>query len=140
MTDNPYENYLLNIQADKKQNEKDFQKAWEEHDVDKMWWCIYITCLNIAKSIYKSRGVTVPDEVLLERAVDGAGYCMKFILGKNVRPERLSSYCYLRVRRFIDEPKTVWYDMNVVQFPEDKYKEGKDMEMSNNNIYEERYE
>ena len=136
MNDNPYEEYLLTLQVDKKQNEKDFQKAWEEHNVDKMWWCVYNTCLNIAKSIYKSRGVIVPNEVLLEKAVDGASYCLKFILEKNVRPERLSSYCYLRVLRFIQDPKEVWYEMNVTQFPEDKYKEGKDMEFTDEENYE----
>lgn len=136
MNDNPYEEYLLTLQVDKKQNEKDFQKAWEEHNVDKMWWCVYNTCLNIAKSIYKSRGVIVPNEVLLEKAVDGASYCLKFILEKNVRPEKLSSYCYLRVLRFIQDPKDVWYEMNVIQFPEDKYKEGKDMEFTEEESYE----
>ncbi len=136
MNDNPYEEYLLTLQVDKKQNEKDFQKAWEEHNVDKMWWCVYNTCLNIAKSIYKSRGVIVPNEVLLEKAVDGASYCLKFILEKNVRPEKLSSYCYFRVLKFIQDPKDVWYEMNVTQFPEDKYKEGKDMEFTDEENYE----
>lgn len=136
MNDNPYEEYLLTLQVDKKQNEKDFQKAWEDHNVDKMWWCVYNTCLNIAKSIYKSRGVIVPNEVLLEKAVDGASYCLKFILEKNVRPEKLSSYCYLRVLRFIQDPKEVWYEKNVTQFPEDKYKEGKDMEFTEEESYE----
>ena len=136
MNDNPYEEYLLTLQVDKKQNEKDFQKAWEEHNVDKMWWCVYNTCLNIAKSIYKSRGVIVSNEVLLEKAVDGASYCLKFILEKNVRPEKLSSYCYFRVLKFIQDPKDVWYEMNVTQFPEDKYKEGKDMEFTDEENYE----
>lgn len=136
MNDNPYEEYLLNLQVDKNQNEKDFQKAWEEHNVDKMWWCVYNTCLNIAKSIYKSRGVIVPNEVLLEKAVDGASYCLKFILEKNVRPEKLSSYCYFRVLKFIQDPKDVWYEMNVTQFPEDNYKEGKDMEFTDEENYE----
>ncbi len=136
MNDNPYEEYLLTLQVDKKQNEKDFQKAWEEHNVDKMWWCVYNTCLNIAKSIYKSRGVIVPNEVLLEKAVDGASYCLKFILEKNVRPEKLSSYCYFRVLKFIQDPKDVWYEMNVTQFPEDNYKEGKDMEFTDEENYE----
>lgn len=136
MNDNPYEEYLLTLQVDKKQNEKDFQKAWEEHNTDKMWWCVYNTCLNIAKSIYKSRGVIVPNEVLLEKALDGASYCLKFILEKNVRPEKLSSYCYFRVLKFIQDPKDVWYEMNVTQFPEDKYKEGKDMEFTDEENYE----
>ncbi len=136
MNDNPYEEYLLTLQVDKKQNEEDFQKAWEEHNVDKMWWCVYNTCLNIAKSIYKRRGVIVPNEVLLEKVVDGASYCLKFILEKNVRPEKLSSYCYFRVLRFIQDPKDVWYEMNVTQFPEDNYKEGKDMEFTDEENYE----
>lgn len=132
MSDNPYEDYLLNLQVDKEQVEKDFQTAFSNMNISAMWWNVYITCLNIAKSIYKARGVTVPNEVLLERAIDAASYCMEFILGKNkkhpegVHPEKLSSYCYLRVLKFIQDPKEVWYESNVVQMPQDKYK---DMDM-----------
>lgn len=129
MNDNPYEEYLLTLQVDKQQNEKDFQKAWEEHNVDKMWWCVYNTCLNIAKSIYRSRGVIVPNEKLLDITTDATYYCMEFILGKNkkhpegVHPKKLSSYCYFRVLKFIQDPKEVWYEKNVTQMPQDNYKD-----------------
>lgn len=136
----------INIKENEKKFQESFDSYWNSTDPvirkkswEAMWWCVFYTCSNIAKSIYKRRGVTVSDERLEEVIVDGTAYCLKFI-GKGVRPSKLSSYCFLRVRRFIDDPKTVWYDMHIVQFPEDKYKEGKDMEMSNNNIYEERYE
>lgn len=117
---NDYENYLISLQADKKQNESDFQEAYDKRDVNKMWWCVYITCLNIAKNIYKKRGVIIPNERLLEVAIDGAAYCMKFVLGKNVRPEKLSSYCFLRVRRFIDDPKVVKQEKFETSFLYDK--------------------
>lgn len=125
---------------DKKLNEKMFQEAYDSNDKDTMWYCVFRCCNNIFKSYFKKKGVIIEDEKLLEYTTDGAAYCMKFILNKGVRPTRLSSYCYLRCLREITNPKNKWYEMNVVQFPEDKYKEGKDMEMSNNNIYEEMYE
>ena len=125
---------------DKKLNEELFQKAYDEHDVETMWFCVFRCCHNIFKSYFKKRGVIIENEKLLEYTTDGCLYVMKFVLTKGVRPSKLSSYCFLRCIREITNPRNKWYDMHVVQFPEDKYKEGKDMEMSNNNIYEERYE
>lgn len=125
---------------DKKLNEELFQKAYDEHDTDNMWFTVFRCCHNIFKSYFKKRGVIIEDEKLLEYTTDGCAYCMKFILTKGVRPSKLSSYCYLRCLREITNPRNKWYEMNVVQFPEDNYKKGKDMEMSNNNRYEERHE
>lgn len=130
---NDYENYLINLQADKKQNESDFQEAYDKHDTQKMWWCVYIVCLNIAKSIYKRRGVIVPNERLLEVAIDGTAYCMKFVLEKGVRPEKLSSYCFLRVRRFIDDPKVVKQEKFEVPFLYDS--EGRQIEFEDTRSY-----
>ena len=98
-----------------KENEKKFQesfdnywhsanpviqkKAWED-----MWWCIFYACANICKNTYKKRGVTIPDERLEEIIVDSTAYCLKFI-NKGVRPTKLSSYCYLRCIRHVNDPK-----------------------------------
>ena len=123
------------------QNEARFQSAYdcwslakENNDpkgvkdaYDIIWFSIQFACSNIAKSIYTKRNVTVPDEDLEEIILDSTMYVMKFI-NKGVRPDKLSSYCYLRVRRFIDEPKKVWYDQNMTQMPQDHYKD-KDMEI-----------
>ena len=111
------------------QNEARFQEAYNDWSAnkdkasyDKMWFSIQFACENIAKSIYTKRNVIISDEDLEEIILDSAMYVMKFI-NKGVRPDKLSSYCYLRVRRFIDEPKKIWYDKNIMQMPQDNYKD-----------------
>ena len=126
------------------QNEARFQIAYDEWNkakenrdlngakdaYDTIWFSIQFACGNIAKAIYTKRNVIVPDEDLEEIILDSTMYVMKFI-NKGVRPDKLSSYCYLRVRRFIDEPKKVWYDQNMTQMPQDNYKDI-DMEITDN--------
>lgn len=116
------------------QNEARFQEAYNDWSTnkdkasyDKMWFSVQFACGNIAKSIYTKRNIIVPDEDLEEIILDSTMYVMKFI-NKGVRPDKLSSYCYLRVRRFIDEPKKVWYDQNMTQMPRDRYRDT-DMEI-----------
>lgn len=111
------------------QNEARFQEAYNDWSAnkdkasyDKMWFSIQFACENIAKSIYTKRNVIISDEDLEEIILDSTMYVMKFI-NKGVRPDKLSSYCYLRVRRFIDEPKKIWYDKNIMQMPQDNYKD-----------------
>lgn len=130
--------YLINLQKDAKENEASFQsnydlwqKTQNKRNWDNMWMSVYITCLNICKKIYKSRKVIIEDEELVAKATDSAAYVMKFI-NKGVRPEKLSSYCYLRCLRFIQNPKDMWYEMNVTQMPRDNYKENVDMEIEDN--------
>jgi len=122
--------YLINLQRDAKENEASFQSnydLWQEsqnkRNWDEMWMSVYITCLNICKKIYKSRKVIIEDEELVAKATDSAAYVMKFINNKGVRPDKLSSYCYLRCLRFIQNPKDVWYDQNVTNLPKDNYKD-----------------
>lgn len=118
------------------QNEARFQSAYdcwslakENNDTkaikdayETIWFSIQFACGNIAKSIYTKRNVIISDEDLEEIILDSTMYVMKFI-NKGIRPDKLSSYCYLRVRRFIDEPKKVWYDQNMTQMPQDNYKD-----------------
>ena len=117
------------------QNEASFQEAYDcwnknkdKASYDKMWFSVQFACGNIAKSIYTKRNVIIPDEDLEEVILDSTMYVMKFI-NKGVRPDKLSSYCYLRVRRFIDEPKKVWYNQNMTQMPKDRYRDT-DMEIA----------
>lgn len=119
------------------QNEANFQEAYDcwnknkdKASYDKMWFNVQFACENIAKSIYTKRNIIVPDEDLEEVILDSTMYVMKFI-NKGVRPDKLSSYCYLRVRRFIDEPKKVWYDQNMTQMPQDRYRDT-EMEITDN--------
>lgn len=126
------------------QNEARFQDAYncwslakENNDqkgikdaYDIIWFSIQFACENIAKSIYTKRNVIILDEDLEEIILDSTMYVMKFI-NKGVRPDKLSSYCYLRVRRFIDEPKKVWEDQHIIQMPKDRYRDT-DMEIAEN--------
>ena len=111
------------------QNEARFQDAYncwnknkDKASYDKMWFSIQFACENIAKSIYTKRNIIVPDEDLEEIILDSTMYVMKFI-NKGVHPNKLSSYCYLRVLRTIQAPKKVWEDKNIVQMPRDNYKD-----------------
>jgi len=119
-------NYIMTSE----QNEARFQEAYddwarskENKDVDMLknsydtiWLSVQFACENIAKAIYTKRNVIVSNDELSGIVIDSTIYVMKFI-NKGVRPNKLSSYCYLRVRRFIDEPKKVWADKNIIQFP-----------------------
>ena len=118
------------------QNEARFQEAYdcwslakENNDqkgikdaYDIIWFSIQFACENIAKSIYAKRNVIISDEDLEEIILDSTMYVMKFI-NKGVRPDKLSSYCYLRVRRFVDEPKKVWEDQHIFPMLQDNYKD-----------------
>ena len=115
-----YNGLLSNI--DKNENETLFQKAYKENNSNKMWECVFRCNYNIMKSIYKKRQVIIDDELLLEKTTDATIYVMKFILEKGIKPEKLSSYNYLRCLRFIQNPKDVWYEKNITQMPEDNYK------------------
>ena len=139
-------NNLINKNdIDVNQNEIDFQNAYEKYwhqettevgkkqQWDRMWFCVYYACLNLCKKIYKQRNVIVQDEVLYDNATDSTAYVMKFIK-EGRRPLKLSSYCFLRCRKFIDDPKTVWYDTHITQMPEDNYKEI-DMEITDDGEY-----
>lgn len=131
------------------QIEKDFQIAldlyWHtditkhtsefyKQQTEKMWWCVYYTCANLCKKIYKERNVIVQD--LDEVIVDSTEYTMRFILGKNrlgrvYLPRSLKSFCFLRCRHIIDDVKRQWYDQNIVPMPQDNYRDI-DMEVEEN--------
>ena len=119
------------------QNEAFFQEAYNDWNInkdkasyDKMWLSVQFACGNIAKSIYTKRNIIIPDEDLEEIILDSTIYVMKFI-NKGVHPDKLSSYCYLRVRRFIDEPRKIWEDQHITQMPKDNYK-NTEMEIMDN--------
>lgn len=119
-----YDDLLSNI--DKDTNEKLFQEAYDKWDTDQMWFCVFRCNNNIVKSLYKKRNIIIDNEELLEIVTDATAYIMKFILQRNVRPQKLSSYNYLRCLRFITDPRRVFREQNIVQFPQDK--DGKEIE------------
>ena len=117
---------LSNTYIDKNENEKQFQEAYDKWDTDTMWYCVFRCNNNIIKSYYKKRKVFIEDDELLAIVTDATAYVMKFILEKGVRPDKLSSYNYLRCLRFITDPKKVWYDTHISQMPQ--YENGKEVE------------
>lgn len=116
MSSNSGISYLINKTIDKNENESNFQKAYDEKDIEKMWMSIFYACSNICKSIYRRRNVIIPDDELYEKIIDSTAYCMKFVLNRGVRPEKLSSYCYLRCLRFINDKKEIERNKNETQF------------------------
>lgn len=91
------------------ENERAFQEALSEYYnstdtsskgkvAEKMYKCIYAACTNIALSIYKKRGFIVAGtDKVHEVATEATLICMRNILQREHKPEKLSSYCYLRV-------------------------------------------
>lgn len=117
---------LINLSQPKDENEKEFQEAWDRKDWDKIWMCTHICCLNIIKSWYKKHNVIIPDEDLFEKVTDSTAYCMKFFK-KGVRPEKLSSYTYLRCIRYIIDKKEIEQVRNETHFLYDET--GKQLEI-----------
>ena len=118
---------LLSNKIDKNENESNFQKAYDENDTDTMWFSVFAACSNICKSIYRRRNVIIPDDELYEKIIDATSYCMKFILTRGVRPEKLSSYCYLRCLRYINDKKEIERNQNEMQFLYDE--DGRQLEV-----------
>lgn len=116
---------LINMQIDKNENEKLFQDAWDNNDWETIWYCCFRCNYNIVKSYYKQKGIIIDNEELLEIVTDATCYCIKFY-SKGIRPQKLSSYNYLRCIRFITNPKKVWEEQNITQFPVDS--NGKEIE------------
>ena len=124
---------------DIEQSEEEFQTAWDNYwhgnqtwckkNWDIMFMCVLAACTNLTKGLCRKRGVIIED--LDEVSLDAAAYCMKFI-GRGVRPKKLSSYCFLRVRYILDSPKRQWYENNVELMPQDNYKDT-DMEIEDEN-------
>lgn len=95
--------------VDIQENERTFQEALSDYNnskdtfskgkaAEKMYECIYVACTNIALSIYKKRGFTVAGtDKVYEAATEATLICMRNILQREHKPEKLSSYCYLRV-------------------------------------------
>ena len=82
---------------DKDENEKNFQEALTNNNSEGMWTSVFITCQNICKSILSKRGVIVSEDELYDLTMDSTMMVMRNILERGVKPEKLSSYCYLRV-------------------------------------------
>lgn len=100
---------------EKKVEEKEikFQEAmknWvatnEKKYYDEMWFCVYDCIENIMKS--KAFGIRVP--CLTDKAMDATCKVMNKILNDGVRPEKLSSYCYLWAIGALYDKKTAKWE------------------------------
>lgn len=93
---------MLKTNIDKDENEKAFQQALLENNTDKMWECVYAACTNVCKSIYAKRGFVASEDILYDKSMEATMMVMRNILERGVRPEKLSSYVYLRCLCFIN--------------------------------------
>ena len=93
--------YMLNRYIDQAENEALFQKALAEKDYDKMWECVYLACVNITKRIYANRGFIAQEDDLYDVSMNGCCMCMRNILERGAKPEKLSSYCYFRCFAYV---------------------------------------
>ena len=92
----------MNNYIDKDINEQNFQKALINNNSEGMWSSVFITCQNICKSILSKRGVIVSEDELYDLTMDSTMMVMRNILERGVKPEKLSSYCYLRVLAYVN--------------------------------------
>ena len=76
---------------------------------DECFLMVYEACKNIAKTMCKG----VRNTHLDEDALDATMYCIDCMDRLGHRPEKLSSYCYLRVKKFIYSPKRIREDREV---------------------------
>ena len=92
----------MNKYIDKDENEKNFQEALTNNNSEGMWSSVFITCQNICKSILSKRGVIVSEDELYDLTMDSTMMVMRNILERGIKPEKLSSYCYLRVLAYVN--------------------------------------
>ena len=101
--------------------ESDFQEAlqtWESNKDnvigksawDKMFYLVLDCCTNIFKS--KAYNIHIND--LDGKALDSTIYIMSFIKDRGARPEKLSSYCYMRCIKFLYDSNTQFYEKNFI--------------------------
>lgn len=84
-----------------------------------MWICVLDCCTNICKS--KAKNKYIPE--LDQKALDATIYIMDFIR-RGARPEKLSSYCYLRCVKYLLDPKTQFWERNIVLADDLEHNEG----------------
>lgn len=90
-------------------NEKRFQDAWDEGDDETLWLSVKEACKNIILSkCYKIRVPDVDDKVM-----DATMKVMERIKRDNVRPDKLSSFCYLYCIGVLYNKKTQKWERNI---------------------------
>lgn len=73
---------------------------------DECFLMVYEACKNIAKTLCRGiRNTNLEDD-----ALDAAMYCIECMDRLGHRPEKLSSYCYLRVKKFLYLPSRIRAD------------------------------
>lgn len=100
--------------SDLEQREKEFQDAydkWSETKEKKYWDIMFMRVIDCCHNIAAKKlvGVNIDPDEFENRYMDAAMYVMESIL-KGVHPSKLSSYCYLRVYKYLYDPKNQNYD------------------------------
>lgn len=91
---------LLQNNVNIAENERLFQKALAENNDEGMWKAVFIACQNICKSILAKRGFLADEDYLYDLTIDSTMMVMRNIQERGVKPEKLSSYCYMRCFAF----------------------------------------
>lgn len=100
------------------ENEQKFQEAmqkWLETKSkaswDTMFLCVLKCCQNICRKRLANKGLSA--ERINDTALDACCYCMEMIQKKGHKPDKLSSYCYLRCTCYILDKKQQFYDKSI---------------------------
>lgn len=102
------------MSKDLEQREKEFQdamKKWDSTKEKKYWDIMFLRVMDVCHNIAAKKlvGVRIDPEEFENRWMNAAMYVMSDIQ-KGRRPEKLSSYCYLRVFKFLYNPSDKQYD------------------------------
>ena len=103
-----------NPKCDITANEATFQESlskWINTNNDTYWKtmfdCVYKCCYNIAISIYRKRCFIAEQDVLDEVTTNATIRIMTAIKNEGIRPDKLSSYCYLWTLAFVNGWKSI---------------------------------
>lgn len=89
---------------------QDAMKNWVETKSKKYWDMMFLRILDACTNILKSKAVGIHIRDLEEVALDSTLYCMHLIKDNGVRPEKLSSFCYLPCIRYLHPAKKQFQD------------------------------
>lgn len=115
-----------------KERENQFQEAWQNYwhqattkQEMKKWWNVMFervldVCHNLAAK--KLVGISIDPDEFENRYMNAVMLIMNDIK-KGVRPRKLSSYCYLRVYKFLYDPINQFYDSQTTMDFSDKENE-----------------
>ena len=113
------------------EREEEFQtalKEWTETRSKNSWDVMFFHILDCCTNILKKKAVGIRLKELDETALEAALYCMHLIRDNGARPEKLSSWCYLPVKRYLYSERKKLADKMIM------FSDIQNEELSNNSI------